>query len=103
MSIEPWNTGADGGAVCEDMPRKSIDIKLTEHPVQQKRGLLRPFPAFRRGRVRAEPDRTLPNTIVQNQGFKLCICVKKTGTTQIQNVLDNGYNLILIMPQNIDL
>ena len=38
MSIEPWNTGAGGTAVCEDMPRKSIDIRLTEHPLQQKRG-----------------------------------------------------------------
>ena len=35
MSIEPWNTGAGGTAVCEDMPRKSIDIRLTEHPLQQ--------------------------------------------------------------------
>lgn len=38
MSIEPWNTGADGFAGCEDMPRKPIDIKFSEHPVQQKRG-----------------------------------------------------------------
>ena len=38
MSIEPWNTGADGCADREDMPRKSVDIRLTEHPVQQKRG-----------------------------------------------------------------
>ena len=56
LSIEPWNTGTDGTAGCEDMPRKSIDRKLTDDPVQQKRGQLRPFPAFRRGRVRAEPD-----------------------------------------------
>ena len=56
MSIEPWNTRAGGSADCEDMPRKSIDIRLTEDPVSQKRGLLRPFPAIRRGRVRAEPD-----------------------------------------------
>ncbi len=38
MSIEPWNTGTGGGADCEDMPRKFIDIKLTDDPVQQKRG-----------------------------------------------------------------
>lgn len=38
MSIEPWNTGTGGAAGCEDMPRKSIDIKLTDDPVQQKRG-----------------------------------------------------------------
>ncbi len=56
MSIEPWNTGTGGGAVCEDLPRKSIDIRLTDDPVLQKRGQLRPFPAFRRGRVRAEPE-----------------------------------------------
>lgn len=47
LSIEPWNTGAGGRAGCEDMPRKSIDTKLTEDPVPQKRGLLRPFPAIR--------------------------------------------------------
>ena len=56
LSIEPWNTEADGAAGCEDMPRKSIDIRLTDNPVLQKRGQLRPFPDFRRGRVRAEPD-----------------------------------------------
>ena len=38
LSIEPWNTGAGGFADCEDMPRKSIDIKLTDNPIQQKRG-----------------------------------------------------------------
>jgi len=38
------------------MPRKSIDIRLTDYPVKQKRGQLRPFPAFRRGRVRSEPE-----------------------------------------------
>ena len=38
MSIEPWNTGTDGFAGCEDMPRKSIDIKFPDYPVQQKRG-----------------------------------------------------------------
>ena len=55
MSIEPWNTAAGGRAGCEDMPRKSVDKRLTDNPVQQKRGRLRPFPAIRRGRVRAEP------------------------------------------------
>ena len=38
MSIEPWNTGTDGAAGCEDMPRKSIDRKLTDDPLRQKRG-----------------------------------------------------------------
>ena len=38
MSIEPWNTTAGGKADCEDMPQKSIDIKLTDYPVCQKRG-----------------------------------------------------------------
>lgn len=38
MSIEPWNTGTDGATGCEDMPRKSIDIRLTDYPVQHKRG-----------------------------------------------------------------
>ena len=38
------------------MPRKSVDIRLTDYPVKQKRGQLRPFPAFRRGQVRAEPE-----------------------------------------------
>ena len=56
LSIEPWNTAADGSAGCEDMPRKSIDIKLTDYPVPTEKGQLRPFPAFRRGRVRAEPE-----------------------------------------------
>ena len=37
LSIGPWNTGTGGAAVCEDMLRKSIDIKLSEYPVQQKR------------------------------------------------------------------
>lgn len=40
----------------ENMPRKSVDIRLTDYPVKQKRGQLRPFPAFRRGQVRAEPE-----------------------------------------------
>ena len=55
LSIEPWNTGAGGIADCEDMPRKSIGIKLTDYPIPAEKGELRPFPAFRRGRVRAEP------------------------------------------------
>ena len=38
MSIEPWNTGTDGFADCEDMQRKSIDIKFSDYPIQQKRG-----------------------------------------------------------------
>ena len=38
MSIEPWNTGTDGAADCEDMPRKSIDRKFTDDPLREKRG-----------------------------------------------------------------
>ena len=38
LSIEPWNTGTDGFASCEDMPRKSIDNKFSDYPIQQKRG-----------------------------------------------------------------
>jgi hypothetical protein len=38
LSIEPWNTGTDGFADCEDMQRKSIDIKFSDYPIQQKRG-----------------------------------------------------------------
>ncbi len=37
------------------MPRKPVDIKPTDYPILRERGLLHPFPAFRRGRVRAEP------------------------------------------------
>ena len=55
LSIEPWNTGTGGTAGCEDMPRKSVDIKLTEYPIPAEKGQLRPFPAFRRGWVRAKP------------------------------------------------
>ncbi|EFC99416.1 hypothetical protein CLOSTHATH_02375 [Hungatella hathewayi DSM 13479] len=40
----------------EDMPRKSLDIKLTDYPFSAEKGQLHPFPAFRRGRVRAEPE-----------------------------------------------
>ena len=35
---EPWNTTTDGYADCEDMPRKSVDKKFPDDPVQQKRG-----------------------------------------------------------------
>ena len=56
MSIKPWNTGTGGCVACEDMPRKSIDIRLTDDPVPEEKGQLRPFPAIRRGRVRAEPE-----------------------------------------------
>lgn len=60
---------------CEDMPRKSLDIRFTDYPVPQKRGLLRPFPAFRRGRVRAEPangsrDESLVGFGATPQGLK---------------------------------
>jgi len=75
LSIEPWNTAAGGRAACEDMPRKSIDKRLTDNPVQQKRGRLRPFPAIRRGRVRAEPangsrDESLVGFGATPQGLK---------------------------------
>lgn len=40
----------------EDMPRKSLDIRFSDYPVSVEKGQLRPFPAFRRGRVRAEPE-----------------------------------------------
>ena len=75
LSIEPWNTAAGGRAACEDMPRKSIAKKLTDNPVQQKRGRLRPFPAIRRGRVRAEPangsrDESLVGFGATPQGLK---------------------------------
>lgn len=41
---------------AEDMPRKSLDIRFTEHPVKREKGPPRPFPCFRRGRVWAEPS-----------------------------------------------
>ena len=40
----------------EDMPRKSLDIKLTDYPFSAEKGQLHPFPAFRRGWVRAKPE-----------------------------------------------
>ncbi len=72
MSMEPWNTGVPRH---EDMPRKSIDIKPTDYPVVWKKGQLRPFPAFRRGRVRAEPENesrnwSLVGSEVTHQGLK---------------------------------
>ena len=42
MSIEPWNTEAAGIIGCEDMPRKSVDIRLSDYPIQQKRATV-PF------------------------------------------------------------
>ena len=32
--------------------------------------------------------------LVHSMGYGLCVDVQKSGTTQIQNVLDKGYNLI---------
>ena len=60
------------------MPRKSVDIRLTDYPVKQKRGQPRPFPAFWRGRVRAEPeygsrDWSLVGIGATPQGLKLPI------------------------------
>lgn len=43
LSIEPCNTVAGGNADCEDMPRKSVDIRLTDYPDCQKRGVPAPF------------------------------------------------------------
>ena len=62
MSREPWNTGTGGGAVCEDMPRKSLDIRSADHPPAWERGSCA-FPCFRRGRVRAEPGRRVKGRV----------------------------------------
>lgn len=56
LSIESWNTGTDSKTDYEDMPLKSIDIRLTDNSDHQKTGQLRPFPALMRGQVRAEPE-----------------------------------------------
>ena len=37
------------------MPRKPLDIRFTDYPVPAEKGVLHPFPAFRRGQARAEP------------------------------------------------
>jgi len=34
--------------------------------------------------------------LVHSMGYGLCVDVQKSGTTQIQNVLDKGYNLIIL-------
>ncbi len=74
MSIEPWNTGTGGAAGCEDMPRKSIDIRLTDHPLAAEKGQVHPFPAFRRGRVRAEPEiRSRDWSLAGSQGSALAL------------------------------
>ena len=39
----------------EDMPRKFLDIRFSDYPIYAQKGQLRPFPAFRRGWVRAKP------------------------------------------------
>ena len=36
----------------EDMPRKFLDIRFSDHPTIAEKGQLRPFPAFRRGWVK---------------------------------------------------
>ena len=36
----------------EDMPRKFLDIRFSDHPNIAEKGQLRPFPAFRRGWVK---------------------------------------------------
>ena len=43
LSIEPWNTGTDGFAGCEDMPRKSLDIRFTDYPISAEKGATAPF------------------------------------------------------------
>ena len=52
LSREPWNTGT--GVAGEDMPRKSLDIRFTDHPVSAEKKQCF-FSCFRRGRVWAEP------------------------------------------------
>ena len=42
-------------ATHEDMPRKFLDIRFSDYPISAEKGQLRPFPAFRRGWVRAKP------------------------------------------------
>lgn len=39
-------------AAHEDMPRKFLDIRFSDHPTIAEKGQLRPFPAFRRGWVK---------------------------------------------------
>ena len=34
-------------------------------------------------------------------GYGLCVDVQKSGTTQIQNVLDKGYNLLALVVTGI--
>ena len=45
LSREPWNTEAGGLADCEDMPRKSLDIRFADHPSALGKGAKAPFPA----------------------------------------------------------
>ena len=56
LSIEPWNTTTDGYADCEDMPRKSVDKKFPDDPVQQKRGNCTLFLPSGEREDRAMPD-----------------------------------------------
>lgn len=84
LSIEPWNTGTGGCTACEDMPRKSIDIRLTDYPVPAEKGQLRPFPAIRRGRVRAEPEIVSRDAslvgVATPQGLKIIIICNFQGS-----------------------
>lgn len=62
------------------MPRKPIDIKPTDHPSMWERALLHPFPAFRRGQVRAglangSRDWSLVGAGAMPQGLKSSISV----------------------------
>ncbi len=77
MSIEPWNTGADGFAVREDMPRKSIDIRLmygkeasnrkqeidrqhhtipNQRPKDKHYGKIKTFGFFHKSKLRRNPN-----------------------------------------------
>ena len=58
------------------MPRKPIDIRPPDDPVTAEKGHLHPFPALRRGRVRAEPaygsrDWSLVGVGATPQGLKI--------------------------------
>ncbi len=51
MSRDPWNTGT--GEAGEDMPRKSLDIRLTDYPIPWSASVLADLPPARTGAGRA--------------------------------------------------